>query len=65
MLNPADGIPLAREAKERIERYVTEAERDGATVLLSRLGVGDIPDHGSIEFRTRTRKTTTKWKEPG
>jgi malonate-semialdehyde dehydrogenase (acetylating) / methylmalonate-semialdehyde dehydrogenase len=28
------GPVISREAKERIERYVTEAERDGATVLL-------------------------------
>ncbi len=31
----------------------------------SRFGVGDITGHGSIEFWTRARKTTTKWKEPG
>ena len=145
------GPAISREAKERIERYVSEAERDGATVLLdgrgavvpgreggfyvgptvlaivrakdvdqalavenaspygnaasvftesgglaryvaertsagmvgvnvgvpvprepfsfggwndSRFGVGDITGHGSIEFWSRTRKTTTKWKEP-
>ena len=27
----------------------------------SKFGVGDITGHGSIEFWTRTRKTTTKW----
>jgi malonate-semialdehyde dehydrogenase (acetylating)/methylmalonate-semialdehyde dehydrogenase len=27
----------------------------------SRFGVGDITGHGSIEFWTRTKKTTTKW----
>jgi malonate-semialdehyde dehydrogenase (acetylating) / methylmalonate-semialdehyde dehydrogenase len=27
----------------------------------SRFGVGDITGHGSIEFWTKTRKTTTKW----
>ena len=30
----------------------------------SRFWVGDITGHGSIEFWTRTRMTTTKWKEP-
>ena len=27
----------------------------------SKFGVGDITGHGSIEFWTRTKKTTTKW----
>jgi malonate-semialdehyde dehydrogenase (acetylating)/methylmalonate-semialdehyde dehydrogenase len=27
----------------------------------SKYGVGDITGHGSIEFWTREKKTTTKW----
>jgi malonate-semialdehyde dehydrogenase (acetylating)/methylmalonate-semialdehyde dehydrogenase len=33
------GPVISREAKERIERYITEAERDGAKVLLDGRGV--------------------------
>ena len=118
------GPVISRDAKERIERYITEAELAGARVLLdgggvdraleieaaspfgnaaavstergssarlvaeratagmiginvgvpvprepfgfggwgdSSFGVGNITGRGSIEFWTRTKKTTTKW----
>jgi malonate-semialdehyde dehydrogenase (acetylating)/methylmalonate-semialdehyde dehydrogenase len=61
-----------------LARYVTErasAGRVGVNVGVpvprepfsfggwndSKFGVGDITGHGSIEFWTRTKKTTTKW----
>ena len=61
-----------------LARYVTERARAGMVGVNvgvpvprepfsfggwndSKFGVGDITGHGSIEFWTRTRKTTTKW----